>query len=431
MNNSSLELGIIFALLLFNGLLSMTEMAMISARRAKLKALMQKGNKHARRALEIAESPGHFLSTIQVGITLIGILTGTFAGATIASDIAQFFKTFPLLAPYSYALAVALVVSAITYFTLILGELVPKRLALNAPERIACFMAMPITLLSNLVKPLVLILSTSTDLVLRVMGASKSKEPVITEAEIHIVIEQAREAGVVEHIEQKMVASVLRLGDRKITSIMTPRKDIVWIDITASVPEIGRLANTCQHRQLLVAEGSLDQVKGITETKLLMQKFLATDALSLEALIKQPIYVPANLSTLELLQRFQENGQQIALVLDEYGILQGLITRDDILEAIVGEMTSVVQRNRWEAHQQEDGSWVLGGQIPLEEFRKIIPVKTLPGEEVVHYNTLAGFILFYLERIPQQGERFVWEDLAFEVTLMDRHRIKEVMVAKV
>lgn len=426
-----IELIIIFALILFNGVLSMSEIAIVSSRKARLHQLADQGDKNAKAALDISNSPNEFLSTVQIGITLVGIFTGAYGEANIADDLTFYLKQVPMLAPHAAQLALFLVVAIITYFSLILGELVPKRLGLHFPEKIARFVALPMQVLSNLSRPLVIVLSSSTNFVLRVFGIKESSEPPVTEAEIQVLVEQATEAGVFEESEQEMLASVLRLGDRSVKSIMIPRADVDWVDINISPEELVKVLEESSHSRLVVTEESPDHVLGIVELKGIMRNKISGKPVDLRAITTQPAYVPESFTVLDLLETFRGTKQHVAIVMDEYGGMEGLVTREDVFEAIVGELPAVGELPKWEARQREDGSWLLDGQIPLDDFKKIFDVDKLPGEEEAGYHTLAGFVLFHLERIPAAGEYFVWEDLRFEVVDMDHHRIDKLLVSRI
>jgi putative hemolysin len=425
------EVVIIFLLIIANGILAMSEIAVVSARRARLQQWANAGDTKARAALELANAPNQFLSTIQVGITLVGILAGAFGGATIAKKLAADLQEIPFLAPYSHAVGLGIVVLGITYASLIIGELVPKRLALNSPERIAAAVAMPMRALSRLASPAVYLLSLSTDAVLRALGVRPSEEPPVTEEEIRLLLEQGAQAGTFEVVEQAMVERVFRLGDRRVAGVMTPRTEIVWLDCDASPEEIRRTVTESVHSRFLVAQGTLDNVLGVVHAKDLLARTFVGQPIDLTALVQQPLYVPESMRALTVLELFKQSGTHIALVVDEYGGIQGLVTPSDILEAIVGDIPSAGELREPHAIQREDGSWLLDGMLSIDEFKELFHLSTLPGEEQGVYQTLAGFVIMHLGRIPAAADHFEWEGLRFEVVDMDGNRVDKVLVMPV
>lgn len=430
MTGTLIEILVIVVLILFNGILAMSEIAIVSARKAWLQNLANEGDKKAHTALNIANSPNEFLSTVQIGITLVGIIAGAFGGATLADRLSEYMLRVPYLAPHADILSLALVVAPIAFLSLIVGELVPKRLALHAPEKIACWVALPMELFANLARPIVALLSSSTNMVLRLLGIRETRETPVTEAEIQVLVEKATEAGVFEEAEQEMLASVLSLGDRKVHAIMTPRREVVWIDKKADSEAVLQLIEKSPHARFVVAEESLDRILGIVESRSILQRQARGQDLNLEELMYQPSYVPESFTVLDLLELFRDSKQQLAVVMDEYGGLQGLVSREDILETIVGELPSQGENPKWEAFQREDGSWLLDGKMPTDDFKRLFSISKISAEEDEGgFHTLAGFILHHLEHIPTTGEHFFWEHLRFEIVDMDRHRIDKVMVS--
>jgi putative hemolysin len=428
--HQAVEFLVILILLLCNGLLAMAEMSIVSSRRARLHKWADEGNSSARLALDIADSPNDFLSTIQIGITLVGILTGAFGGATIADRLAFYLKQILFLAPHADALALGIVVAVITYLSLIFGELVPKRVALHSPEKIACMVAKPMRQLSQIAKPMVRLLSFSTGFVVKLMRMETKTDPQITEGEIQVLVEQATHEGVFEETEQEMIASVLELGDRKVTSIMTPRTNIVWIDVNATEEAIITLLQAAPHARFPVGDKSVDQITGVVETKDIMKRKLRGESIDLPSLVVQPIFVPETQTALQMLERFRAAGQDMAVVLDEYGGVHGLVTKDDIFQAIVGNLPTLGEAPKWEAHKRDDNSWLLDGQIPIADFKELLEIDKLPDEDEAEFRTLAGFILHQLNHVPETGERFEWEKLSFEIMDMDRHRIDKVLITR-
>jgi putative hemolysin len=423
-----IESLLIILLVIINGVLAMSEMAVVSARKVRLQQRAEKGDAGARVALELANAPSRFLSTIQIGITLVGIFAGAFGGATIAAELDARLEQIPGLAPYSEAIALGAVVAAITYLSLIIGELVPKRLALNNPEGIAAKIARPMRQLSVIASPVVRLLGFSTESVLRLLGVRKNTEPPVTEEEIKLMIKQGAEAGVFDEAEQDMVTNVFRLGDRRTGALMTPRYEIVWIDIKDSPAEIERRFNEHRHSRFPVCDGSIDHVLGIVRAKDLLACCLAGKAIDLQAALRMPLFVPENMPALKALEMFKQTGTHLAIVLDEHGGMQGLVTHHDLMEAIVGDIPSAGLPTESPAVRREDGSWLLDGALPVDEFQQILGLKQMPDDEHGDYQTLAGFVLQQIGRIPVAGEQFEWRGLRFEVVDMDRRRIDKMLV---
>jgi putative hemolysin len=428
MGSMTFELVIIIALVFANGIFAMAEIALVSARKGRIQQLANEGNTRARAALDLANDPGDFLSTVQVGITLIGILAGAFGGATVAAELTAKFREIPGLEPYSHALGLGLVVLGITYLSLIIGELVPKQLALNNPERIAIAMAPLMRLLSRLAFPVVWVLSTSTDAVLRFLQIRPSAEPPVTEAEIHALLQQGTQAGVLEPTEHEMMRRVLRLGDRRVEALMTPRPEIVWLDPEAPREETHRRITESAHSRFLVARESLDHVLGVVQAKNLLAHTLTDQPIDLHTTLEQPLYVPESMQALLVLERFKESGTHTALVVNEYGGLEGLVTPTDILEAIVGDIPGAGEAAEPSAVRREDGSWLVDGMMPVDEFKDLFRTGPLPGEEEHLYQTVAGFVILQLGHIPVPAEHFDWAGWRFEVMDMDGHRIDKMLI---
>lgn len=423
-----MEFLIIFALILFNGLFAMSEIAVVSSRRSKLQQRADGGDARARAVLELIESPSRFLSTVQVGITLIGILAGAYGGTTVAKGLEPLIGVLPWLAPYKTEIAFALVVLAITYLSLVVGELVPKRLAIRSPERIASLVALPVRYIAVFLAPLVWLLTHSTDALLKLFGRPGAHEPPVTEEEIRVLMHEGTRAGVFEEAEQDIVHSVLSLGDRQVDSLMTPRPDVVWLDLEDTIEETQRKITESPHARFPVAEGSLDTVKGVVRARdlVLLGGKLTKEALT--ALLQPPLYVPGNLSAFQLLEQFKKSRTHMALVIDEYGGLQGIVTLHDILEAILGDLPGAEAEEEPWVLKREDGSYLIDGALPIEEFKELFELDRLPEEE--KYRTLGGLVLAELGRIPTAGESFTFEGLTIEVVDMDANRIDKVLVSK-
>ncbi|MTJ06678.1 hemolysin family protein [Anabaena sp. UHCC 0204] len=429
MSSISFEILTILVLILANGIFSMSEMAVVSARKVRLQQLANQGDVNANAALRLAESPNHFLSIVQVGITLINILNGVFGGATIAKRLEEYIKPIPTLANYSHAIAVGIVVLIITYLSLIVGELVPKRLALNNPERVAALVAIPMSALAKLASPIVYLLSASTDLVLRILGITPSTEPQVTEEEIKILIEQGTEAGTFEEAEQDMVERVFRLGDRPVTYLMTPRPDIVWLDLDDSSEENRYKMMESAYSRYPVCQEGLDNVLGIIPVTDLLARSLRNEPLDLTLGLRQPVFVPESTRGLKVLELFKQTVTHMALVVDEYGVIQGLVTLNDIMSEIVGDVPAEPGQDEPHAVQREDGSWLVDGMLGIEEFLELFGMEELETQERGNYQTLGGFVITHLGRIPTAADHFEWDGMRFEVMDMDGNRVDKVLVA--
>lgn len=428
MSSITFEILIILVLIIANGVFSMSEMAIVSARKVRLQQLANQGDPKARVALKLAESPNHFLSTVQVGISLIGILTGAFGGATIASRVAIYVRLIPLLAPYSEPISFGIVVLLITYFSLIVGELVPKRLALNNPEKIASIVAIPMQALAAIGSPVVFLLSASTDLILRLLGITASTEPQVTEEEIKILIEQGTEAGTFEEAEQDMVERVFRLGDRPVSYLMTPRPDIVWLDLDDSAEENRQKMVDSAYSRYPICQGGLDNVLGVIPVTDLLARSFRGEPLDLTIGLRQPVFVPESTRGLKVLELFKQTITHMALVVDEYGVIQGLVTLNDIMSEIVGDVPSTDGQDQPQAVQREDGSWLLDGMLPVEEFLELFGMEEWQPEERGSYQTLGGFVITHLGRIPAAADYFEWQSMRIEVMDMDGNRVDKVLV---
>lgn len=421
--NIGLEIFIIFLLILLNGVFSLAEIAVVSSRKARLQQRVNAGEPGAQTALKLTENPNIFLSTIQVGITLIGVLAGAVGGATIAEALAAQLVKVKIFQPYAQSLALGLVVTLITLFSLVLGELVPKRLALQNPEQIASAMAGPMNLLSRLFAPLVNLMSALTDLLVRLLGVTPSQEPPVTEEELQVLLDQGTQAGVFEEAEQDMVQGVFRLNNRRVGSLMTPRSEIAWLDANDSPEEIRAEIESNLYSRFPVCEDSLDNVLGLIEARDLLLESLNGRPLELKQNLQIPVYIPESALASRALELFKSGDAESMLVVDEFGSVQGLLTIYDILEEIVGDMDSEPQ-----ATQRQDGSWLLDGMISVEDFKEIFNLRHLPDED--EYETLSGFVMLQLGRVPQSGERFDWNGFSVEVVDMDGKRVDKVLVTK-
>jgi putative hemolysin len=422
------EILVIFLLLLANGMFAMSEIAIVSARKARLQQLAEGGNRGARAALALLGDPNQFLATIQVGITLIGILAGAFGGATIAEGLASRLKAIPSVEPYSHAIAVAAVVIGITYFSVIIGELVPKRLALGNAERIASTVAAPMRFLCAFSSPVVRLLSFSTDVAIRLLGVKQSQAPPVTPEELRVLIEQGTETGMFEEAEQEMIEGVLRLDEREVGAFMTPRTHIVWLDLKDSLERIRQEIAETRYSRFPVGTDNLDNVLGILRTKDLLNQCLAGHPFNLKSLLRPALFIPETVSALKALELLKKKGAHLALVTDEYGGIQGMVTHHDVLEAIVGFIPTAGAPAEPRAVQRDDGSWLIDGLMDIDELKEIFDLKRLPGEERGSYHTVGGFIMSQTSNIPSVGQHFEWGTLRFEVVDMDGRRVDKVLV---
>jgi putative hemolysin len=426
MSGIAIEIIILVVLILANGLFAMSEIAVVSARKTRLQQQAEEGNKRAQVALELANAPNQFLATVQIGITLVGIMAGAFGGATIAEELGGVLEQVPLLAPYGDAIGVGVVVVTITYFSLVIGELVPKRLGLNNAERVAARLAPFMRTLSRLASPLVRLLSLSTDLALRLLRVRPEQEIPVSEEEIKLLLQQGTRAGAFEPAEQEMVEHVFRLADATVEALMTPRPEVVWLDLDDPAEETRRAVATGGYSRFPVARGDLDHVLGMVYAKDLLADSLDGRPFDLEATLRPALYLPETITPLEAVEQLKVNRTDAALVIDEYGGFEGLLTVEDILEAIVGDIPEPGEIVESEAVQREDGSWLLDGMLPVDEVKDLLKIDSLPYEGS-QYQTLGGLVMLCLERIPSAGDHFRCCGWRFEVVDMDRFRVDKVL----
>jgi putative hemolysin len=421
----ALEVVIILLLIVLNGVFAMSELALVSARRSRLAVLERNGVPGATLARDLSSDPQHFLPTVQVGITLVGVLTGVFGGARVAAHVQDDFARIPLIAPFAEPLAVALVVVVTTYLTLVLGELVPKQLALRRPEHVAARVAWMIALLAKIVGPAVWVLGQSSGLVMRVFGWHRMPQQRVTEEDLKALLAEGAQEGVLEHEEHDMISRMLRLADKPVRAIMTPRTEIAWIDRTDTPQEISVTVRETPYSRFVVCEGSVDNVVGVVQAKDLLDRILSGEPLSVEAVLRQPIVVPDTVTALDALERLKSDPLGLALVMDEYGSFEGVVTAADILEAIVGDPTDAAVHPGIEPGGA-DQVLVMDGMMPVDELKARLVLPDLPSEG--SYHTLAGLLLALLRRVPRVGDRIVFAGWRFEVTDMDGRRVDKVRV---
>lgn len=425
------DLALLLTLILLNGLFAMSEMAIVSARRTRLMQLAEAGRAGASHALALSAQPTRFLSTVQVGITSIGILSGAIGEATVAYRLREMFARVPVLAPYAETLSLVVMVAGLTYVSLILGELVPKRLALTRPELIASLVARPMETLARITRPIVYLLSASTDAILRLIGAPRVSEPTASMEELKVLLETGAEEGVFERHEQQMVTNVLNLDDRYVDSVLTPRSEIVYLDLREPEERNRQKLREDPHSVMPLCDGGLDHVVGFVRSVRVLEQLLDGKPLDLKALAEPPLFVPERMTLMQLLEEFKRMHLPVALVVDEFGDVEGLVSLSDVISAIVGEMPPhpldeplIVQR--------EDGSWLLDGGLDLETvFRTIGSEWLLEEADRQHVRTLGGFVMLELGRVPRVGEVFERGGFRFEVVDMDRNRVDRVLVSRI
>lgn len=434
-----IEILIVVILIILNGLFSMTELAIINARKGLLEEKAEAGNRGARMAIKLAEDPNEMFSTIQIGITLISIVTGLYSGATFSDPMATYIKEHILwLADYADTVSPIFIVSLTTYLSLVIGELVPKRLAYNSPESIAIMMAIPMKYFATITKPFVALLSMSTTVLLKVLGVKHKEEAPVTESEINKMLVQGVELGAYEEEEPVLVENIFRLADLDASDIMTPRTQLTWIDINASDEDILETIMECNEHRIPVGDDSLDELKGlVSSVDVLAQQMKESHRPMKDILaycMRKPVLVPESLSLMKVLSTFREEGTHEAIVLDEYGGMSGMITFHDIMEEIVGLMPSGEEEKKEEENrivQRDDGSYLVDGLISIEELKEYFEVdELLPGEEDDLYKTLGGFVTYLIGRIPKEANRCHYGPLQFEVMDMDNTRVDKVMVTR-
>ena len=420
------EALVILLLICLNGLLAMSELAIVSSRRARLQHLAARGNRGARAALRLIAQPARFLATVQVGITLIGIVAGAFGGAVLAEPLGAWLDTLPGVAPNGEPIAVVIVVAIITYLSLVVGELVPKRIALRAPERVAVKVARPMLVLSQLAAPAVWLLGSSTELILRLLGIKGGREETVTEEEVRSLITEGTRAGVFAPQEKEMIEGVLRLADRTVRATMTPRASVDWLDLD-DPPEVLRTQiRSAGHTRLLVCRGTLDELVGVVSTRDLLDLVLGGQPLDLASLTVRPLIVHESLPVLRLLDMFRSSPINLAVVIDEYGSVEGIVSPTDILEVIAGAVPERGEAVESVAVRRDDGSWLVDGMMPVDEFEDRLGVRGL--KDTGEFDTIAGFALWQLGRLPKAGDSFTWHGWRFEVVDMDGRRIDKLLV---
>jgi len=421
------ELLVIFMLILLNGVFAMSEMAVVSSRRARLKMMVTRRGSHgAAMALRLIDDPSRFLSTVQIGITLIGTVAGAYGGATLGEELGTWLNSFPLLNPYGEEVGFGIVVIAITYFSLIFGELVPKRVALHSPERIAIIVAGPMMAISKVAAPLVWLLKIAIDAVLRLLKRDAARETSVTHDEVKSLITEGTLAGIFAPQEREMIEGVLRLADRAVRVIMTSRYDVVWLDANDEPEQVRRKIAEAGFSHYPVCRGALDEIVGIVHTKDLLDAALRGDSFSLGKYVVEPMVVPEGTPSLYLLEQFKKTGIHIAIIVDEFGTVEGIATLTDIMESIVGELPEQGETAPPEAVRRQDGSWLVDGMMPMDEFEDRVGIHGLHAPD--KYETVGGFVLHVLGRFPVTSDHFKYEGIRFEVVDIDGRRVDKVLV---
>jgi len=426
-----ISIVIVLILIIANGIFAMTEIAIVTSKKNRLEKLKDEGNSRAKYALKLAEDPNQLLSTIQIGITLIGVITGAFGGATIAGQLAVYVEQIEVLSPFSYELSFAVVVGLSTYLSLIIGELVPKRIGMGNPEKVACAVAKPMFYFSKVGKPLIWFLSKSTEIVLKLLRIKPTQEPDVTEEEITQLIEQGVYSGVVEAIEQDLVEQIFYLGDKCLGDILTPRTQLVWIDIEDSFEENIRIMNESLYSKFPVGKGSLDNFQGIIHTKDVFSKMVSGEDFTLDACIEKTLVLPEAMKVFQALESLKKSGQHEAIVIDEYGGFEGFVTLHDIVENIVGDMPEKEDETEPRIIERNENSWLSDGLISIDTFMRYFELEeiTIPNGSK-NFHTLGGFITNQIGKIPKVKDMIQVEDLLIEVVDMDHFRVDKVMISR-
>ena len=423
-----MDIAILFGLILLNGFFAMSEIALVAARKARLQNLAQQGDSSAATALRLGEDPTYFMSAVQIGITSIGVLNGIVGEAALSPPFSTWLQSWGLTAEIANPLATVLVVVSITYFSIVLGELVPKRMGQLNPEGIARFVARPMLWLAIIAKPFVMLLSGSTHLLLRILGIKDDGGAGVTEEDIHMLLSEGSDAGVIEEQEHQMVRNVFRVDDRQIASFMVPRNDVVFLDADKSLEENLSQVEAHRYSRFPVVRGNWEEVLGIVSTSQLLNQMLRGASPSLTEHLNPAVFVPESLTGMELLENFKDSGGQMVFIIDEYGEIQGIVTLHDMMEAITGEFKPQHQDDAW-AVQREDGSWLMDGLIPIPELKDRLGLRSVPEEDKGRYHTLSGMLMLQLGRLPQTTDHCDWEGWRLEVIDMDGTRIDKVLAS--
>lgn len=429
-----MDILIILGLILVNGVFAMSEIAIVTSKRIRLQKLAENGSRGAKAALDLSDSPSRFLSTIQVGITLIGIFNGAFGEASLVERLTPEIALVPILSLYAREIALGIVVVGITFGSLILGELVPKRIAMQYPEAVASIVAAPMLWLSRLMGPFVKVLTGTTEFILRILGMQHKKEDAVTEEEIAGLIREGTDAGLFEKTEHDIVSRALRLDDQRVAALMTPRLDVHFIDLEDTIEtNLAKIADSAYNR-FPVCRGNISHIIGIVHAGSLFEQLIRgkpITALDIESAIRPPLFVPETISAMQLLETLKKNRAELALVIDEYGEIEGVVTLSDVLGALVGDVSVIDEHHEVDGVQRDDGSWLIDGGVSFDRFRELLETDVrFPEEASGTYHTLAGFVMTFLGHIPKMSDSFEWEGYRIEVVDMDRNRIDRLLITK-
>lgn len=429
-----MDILIILGLVLVNGIFAMSEIAIVTSKRIRLQKLSENGSRGAQAALDLSESPSRFLSTIQVGITLIGIFNGAYGEASLVERLTPEMTGIPLLGMYAHEMALGIVVVGITFSSLILGELVPKRIAMQYPEVVASLIAAPMLWLSRLMGPIVKILTGTTEFILRILGLHHKKDDAVTEEEIAGLFREGADAGLFEKTEHDIVARALRLDDQRVAALMTPRLDVHFIDLEDPIEvNLAKIADSSYNR-FPVCKGDISHIIGIVHAGSLFEQTIrgqSINTIDIAAATRPPLFVPETISAMQLLETLKKNRAELALVIDEYGEIEGIVTLSDVLGALVGDVSVIDEHHEVDGVRRDDGSWLIDGGVSFDRFRELLETHVrFPEEDSGTYHTLAGFVMTFLGHIPQMSDHFEWEGYRIEVVDMDRNRIDRLLITK-
>jgi putative hemolysin len=424
------DIVIIAVLLIFNGIFSMYEFALVSSRKSRLEEKAKSGNGGAKIALRLLGQPEKILSAIQVGVTLVGIISGAYGGMAFTEDVIPLFESSPLLAPYANTLAVVLVVGLITYFSLIIGELVPKNIALNNPEAIACFLSPSMKIVGTIAYPIVWFLSVSTKLVLKLFRIKDRTGVPVTEEELRILLKQGSDHGVIEKEESNIINEVIRFGEKRAGTIMTHRLDVKWIDINDPIAEIIEMVQNVSYSKLPVCNKTIEDIKGIVAVKDLLSSYINSKNINFEDILHEPVFIPEQLPAIKVLELFRETRNHYGIVVNEYGSMEGIITLHDVTENIMGDLPAIEDTDEPEVFRREDGSYLIDGSMLLEDVEDLLELHSLydQDEEEANVNTIGGFAMHKLNRIPKTGDTFSIKGRIFEIVDMDGNRVDKLNV---
>jgi len=425
-----MELLILVLLILLNGVFALSEMAIVSSRKPRLKAMADRGNVGAKTALRLLEDPSKMLSTVQIGITGIGVIAGAYGATSLSDDLTPWVATLhPSITPHAPAIAFGLVIAFTTFLSLVLGELIPKRIALSAPETLAAIMAPMMAMIEVVASPLVIVLRMATEGIIRLLGLHRTRQEDVTEEELQSLIVEGEKAGVIEEEERDMIQSVMRLGDRSVKAIMTPRTEVIWLDPESPRDELLKEITDSGHSRFPVANGDADEIVGIVQTKELFAHLARTGAVDLKAVMHPPQFVPETMPVLKMLEAMRGNPVRMVIVSDEYGAVLGLVTAADLLESIAGDAALSEDEGLSPPVKRDDGSWLVDGMTPVDEFEQLVGVRGLGDDE--GYSTVAGLVMHLMRTVPKEGDKAERLPLQFEVMDMDGRRIDKVLVRKV